>query len=118
MCYLVNRFNLIPFHVERSPISGGSFVIFISKRNRPETKNMAEWRNAEEKSGVNSIGSWEKFALRAEEHRDKTLRAIESFSGKTIVGFGASARSQTYINFAEIDNAYLTAIIDNNSINP
>ena len=29
--FLLNKFNLIPFNIKRSPISGGSFVIFFSK---------------------------------------------------------------------------------------
>ena len=32
--YLLERFNLYPFEIKYSPISGGSFVIYFSKKKK------------------------------------------------------------------------------------
>jgi hypothetical protein len=37
-------------------------------------------------------------------------------NGKTIVGFGSSARSQTFLNYCEINNEQINVIIDNNPL--
>ena len=44
------------------------------------------------------------------------LKSLQRLSGKTIVGFGASARSSTYLNFCGITNTEIKAIIDNNRL--
>ncbi len=37
--YLLNKFNLYPFEIKKSPISGGSFVIYFSKKKMLSLKN-------------------------------------------------------------------------------
>ena len=41
---------------------------------------------------------------------------LNKFQNKKIIGFGSSARSQTFLNFCELDSKHLDAIIDNNSL--
>ena len=43
-------------------------------------------------------------------------KIITSFSEKKIIGFGSSARSQTFLNFCGFNQNNLEFIIDNNSM--
>ena len=114
MTYLLNRFKLNPFHIEKSPISGGSWVIYFSKAKRQKSAELQEAVNDENSNKVNHLSSWQNFAHHAKVHRKETLEILNSLDGKTIVGFGSSARSQTYLNYSGINNDQINAIIDNN----
>ena len=70
----------------------------------------------EEKSKVNQVDSWKKFALKVKDHRNEMIKIIENFSGKKIIGFGSSARSQTFLNYCNFNEKNMDLIIDNNSM--
>jgi len=116
MTYLLNRFALHPFHIEKSPISGGSRVIYFSKEKRQKTPDLQEAVIEENSNKVNKLSSWKDFAKRTITHRKETLDILESLNGKTIIGFGSSARSQTYLNYCGINSEKINAIIDNNPL--
>ena len=112
--FLLNLFNLIPFHIEPSLISGGSWVIFFSNKQKETSFALQRAVDLELQNSVNSIEKWENFARLTLKHKDHTLEMFNSIYGKKVVGFGSSARSQTYLNYCGIDNNYISAIIDNN----
>lgn len=114
--YLLNKFNLYPFDIKRSPISGGSFVIYFSKKKKPQSKSFELEIAHEEKTKINNANSWIKFANKAEKHKEEIKKIISNFSDKRIIGFGSSARSQTFLNFCGFDNNNLDLIIDNNPL--
>jgi len=114
--FLLNRYDLYPYAVDKSPISGGSLVFYFSKTKRPLEASYLDVLEEEKKSGINERFVWEKFAQEAQAHREKTLKLLNSLKGKVIIGFGSSARSATYINFCGIGSNYLKAIIDNNPL--
>jgi len=114
--YLLNKFNLYPFEIKRSPISGGSFVLYFSKKKRPQSKTLELEIAKEEKTKINNANSWIEFANKVEKHKEDIKKIISNFSQKKIIGFGSSARSQTFLNFCGFDNNNLDLIIDNNSL--
>ena len=114
--YLLNKYNLKPYDVKKSPISGGSFVIYFSKNNKTVTKDLEIAKLDEEKSKVNNLQSWLDFAEKVTNHKIEMNKIFSNFSGKNIVGFGSSARSQTFLNFCEFDHNNLNLIIDNNPL--
>ena len=116
MTYLLNRFALNPFHIEKSPISGGSWVIYFSKANLQKSVELQEAVKDENGNKVNHLSSWKDFAQRTKIHHKETLDILESLSGKKVVGFGSSARSQTYLNYCAINNNQIEVIIDNNPL--
>lgn len=111
---LLVQFNLHPFHLISSPISGGALVIFASLRARPKSRVLLENIATENNSGVNEIASWRNFSSKAEQHRLETVNWLERAQKKNIVGFGSSARSQTYLNYCDIGIDFISCIIDNN----
>ena len=111
---LLNKFNLYPFHIEESPISGGSLVIYFSKEKKTKTKHLEQAIIYEEKNKINTYSSWLKFAEKVYQHRLDTNNMLKNLNSKRIIGFGSSARSQTFLNFCGIDFNTIRAIIDNN----
>jgi len=113
---LLDLHGLIPFHIDTSPISGGSYVIYFSKTKFRQTDDYLKLVEKENSSGVNEIQTWKKFAKACYEHRQKSMDIAKSFSSKTVLGFGASARSSTYLNFCGFGSTHIKAIIDNNPL--
>lgn len=115
---LLGEFNLFVFDATRSPISGGSIVVYASRTKRPERASVRRLRKAEVKAGTNDLSSWQNFAKRAREHRRAFVSLLrrELRSGKRIAGYGASARSSTLLNFCGIDHHMIEVIADQNPL--
>ncbi|MDD4979806.1 MAG: class I SAM-dependent methyltransferase [Candidatus Omnitrophica bacterium] len=116
MEYLLNKFNLFPFRIDLSPISGGSYVMYFSKNKRKKSLRYNQLVDKEKRLSVNKLKSWQNFADKCKKHRKESRKIIKAFRGKAIVGFGASARSATYLNFCGFTNSDIRAIIDNNRL--
>ncbi len=116
MTKLLNRYHLYPFHMDQSPISGGSSVIYFLKKQRPPDDTYLNAMRKEGSSRTNDLASWKNFAQKVFEHKQRTLELISSFKNKRIIGFGASARSSTYLNFCQLTSAEISGIIDNNPL--
>ena len=116
--YLLNQFGLYVFDVAASPISGGAIIVYAKKQKIEEKEKVREYRRMEAKKGLNILETWRNFAKRSFEHREKLLKIITEAkkSGGNIIGWGASARSSTMLNFCKIDSKLLPAIIDMNPL--
>lgn len=114
--YLLDLFGLFPFHIDVSPISGGSYVIYFSKKKRQQSDSYLNLLEKENLLGVNNVQAWNNFAKACFENRKESVNIAKSFSTKKVLGFGASARSSTYLNFCGFDSSHIRAIIDNNPI--
>jgi len=116
MTGLLGHYGFYAFHIDPSPISGGSQVIYFSKKARAPDETCLHAAAAEDVSGCNDLKAWEEFAERCFRHKDETLELISGFKDKTIVGFGSSARSSTYLNFCGLNVSRIDVIIDNNPL--
>ena len=114
--YLLALHNLIPFHIETSPISGGSYVIFFSRKKKQQSYILSNLIEKEDAIGVNSVQVWKAFAKSCYKHREKSLDIASLLPSKTVLAFGASARSSTYLNFCGFNSSHIKAIIDNNPL--
>ncbi len=110
---LLNDFGLFIFDIIESPISGGSIIVYAGKE-KSEEKLIVQWyRDREEEERINEFSSWQDFAKRAFSHRDKLLDILQEAAkeGK-VVGYGASARSSTLLNFCGINSSLISMIAD------
>ena len=114
--YLLALYDLVPFHIDTSPISGGSYVIYFSKKRRQQSQYYLNLLEKEDLIDLNDVQTWKAFAKSYYEHREKSIDIAASFSSKTVLGFGASARSSTYLNCCGFDSTHINAIIDNNPL--
>ena len=90
-------------------------VIFFKKK-KLKTSKLEKAIYDEDNAKINKLSTWKEFARKTLIHKQKTLNFLNDFKNKKIVGFGSSARSQTYLNFCGITNKDIIAIIDNNSL--
>ncbi len=114
---LLNDFGLYIFDIMPSPISGGSMVVFAKKIKISEKPIVAEYRSKEVEEKVNEKESWQNFAKRSFEHRKKLLKILneKKSENKRIIGWGASARSSTMLNFCGIGWEIIPVIADSTS---
>lgn len=115
---LLRDYGLFVFDLMKSPISGGSIVAFIRKEKKPARSIVSTYRNIEAREGVNDLARWLKFADAARAHRAELVRLVHQAktAGGVIVGYGASARSSTLLNFCGIDHRVISVIADQNPL--
>jgi SAM-dependent methyltransferase len=111
--HLMQGHGLHPFHVDFSPISGGAQIIYSSRTARPPSAAYAALLDRERTDGVTDAAAWQRFGQRCLAHRDQSRELAARFAGRTVIGFGASARSATYLNFCGFTVRQIAAVIDN-----
>lgn len=113
---LLNQYNLFIKDLTTSPISGGSLVIYAKKGRVKELSIVKRYRLAEEKIRVNTLLTWQNFVHRVMTHRKNLLKILNKNRNKIIVGYGASARSSTMLNFCNINSKLISVIADGNPL--
>ncbi len=114
---LLNDFGLYVFDMIRSPISGGSIVLYIRKKRQKESTELQTHRNGEFVGKTNELGSWQDFAKKSFEHKKALVGILkESKKRGKIIGWGASARSSTLLNFCGIGTDLVEAVVDLNPL--
>ncbi len=117
LCGLCERYGLIPFDLFESPISGGSLVLFLSKHRYPIGSRLDKAVDAVAPLTLNSPDRWAVFADYATQHAADLKAVVDKYSRSgRVVGYGASARSSTMLNFAKITNVDVQAVIDQNEL--
>ena len=112
---LLIQHGLYAFDVDRSPISGGSWVIYFCSQEKQKSEMLLHAEKSENQYRVNQYQRWVEFGEKAKIHRDQLKQFIEEI-GEPILAYGASARSSTLLNYAEITSQQIAAIIDRNSL--
>ena len=104
------------FDISSSPISGGSHVIYASRKNRTRTPLLLSALEFEEKQGVYDPESWTDFSINAKRNLSDLKEIFESEKDSKWIAFGASARSSTLLNSIGESSRVLRAIADNNPL--
>jgi len=114
---LLNDHGLYIFDIVKSPISGGSNIIYARKAKEEESKTLKEFRYKELEDKTNNFDSWQLFAKKSYAHRDSLRDMIEEQKKRgRVVGWGASARSSTLLNFMGTTVDDISEIIDLNPL--
>lgn len=114
---LFQKYGLFVFDVDKSPISGGSLVLYFSKVKKPLSKNLNKLIREEKIKKINQLNMWKKFAVKSIKHAQKFKKIIQNINNKKrIIGYGASARSSTLLNFSGIKSNLISQIIDKNKL--
>ena len=110
---LLREHGLHPFHAEFSPISGGAQIIYSSPTPVTPSPEYVALLASEKAAGVTDRAAWQAFGRHCMEHRERSRQVIARFADRMVVGFGASARSATYLNFCGFTSRDIEAVIDN-----
>jgi CDP-glucose 4,6-dehydratase len=113
---LIYLFNSVGLHInslDQIDTQGGSLRLFIS-RTSGEDETVKAILAEEVNAGILKLSTYEQFSRNIENSKIKLLELLKSLKaeGKTIVGYGASGKATTYLNYYGIDTTYLDYIAD------
>jgi len=104
------------FDISESPISGGSHVVYSSRRNKTPTDLLLNALRSEEELGVYSESSWQDFSTKVYKNLLELKTIFHSEKDSNWIAFGASARSSTLLNSIGESSKFLKQIADNNPL--
>jgi C-methyltransferase C-terminal domain/Methyltransferase domain/Putative zinc binding domain len=117
LTWLLRSCGLYVFDVASSPISGGSILVYARKQEALATGALTACRATEDVARANELASWRDFARRSTMHKRQLseLLGMACHEG-IVVGWGASARSSTLLNFCGITDRSIKGIADQNTL--
>lgn len=104
MKILFEKNGLKIFDVEQYPIHGGTIRVYACKDNRPVNESVKDLLDFERANGMYNLDTYLSFAMRIQELKNQLLRALH---GKKFIGFGASAKGSTLLNYFNIRPEYI-----------
>ena len=109
------RHGLEIFDIERNKFHGGCMRYYICHKGAfCPTEQFLKQQNKEVKLGIKDEKTYHKFRLMCEESRDRLVNKVSEIrkSGKKIVGYGATAKSATIINYCNLTCEDIPCIFD------
>ena len=109
--------NLYLNRVEHFPLHGGSMRYFFS-RNDNSDESVEKYLKLENQYSVKKKETYLSFKSNSELMCKNLKNFLEEkkAEGKTICGYGATAKSATILNFAKIDSSLISCIYDSTPI--
>ena len=113
---VMRRVGLRVFDVAELPTHGGSLRVFVAHESATHraTPAVNEILQAERDAGLDKLSGYEGFATQA---FDIKLASLEFFvaakrAGKTICGYGAAAKGNTFLNYVGLGSDMIDAVAD------
>ncbi len=112
--YLFDMYGISINDVVHFDKHGGSMRYYLSKNKARKSKNVIFYENIEEKNKIRDLKTYVHF----KEKSEKICNELHNFisdkvsKGLTVCGYGATAKSCTILNYANIDSNLLTCIYD------
>ena len=115
--YALRKHNLIIFHIENIETHGGSTRFYIKKKENKNLKiknTVLKQIIEEKKMNITKVKTYINFAKRVNKSKVKFIKIIKDLKNinKKIIGYGATAKSCTVLNFCKINNKYIDYFID------
>ncbi len=111
---LLAKYGLNVFEARESPISGGALIVYFTKDVRQPAPSVARVAAIEKRLQLGERVTWQQFGRQCQEHARQTKEVLMANRGKKMIGYGSSARSNTFLNFLGLDSSLVSSIIDNN----
>mgnify|MGYP001359345326 FL=1 len=110
-------FNLAIFDIKNLDIHGGSLRYYIKKVTNKKltiSNNVSKQIKKEKKFGLNKLSTYKKFANKAYVSKNKLLKILNELKNenKKIIGYGATAKAVTILNFCNIDCHLIQNFVD------
>lgn len=117
MTNLLARHGLEIFHVEQTPINGGSFRTYIARLGqRKRTPSVSALMRQEKTLKLHTKAPYLAFAKRVQENKSKLRAVIQKAErhGEKVYVYGASTRGNTLLQYFGLTNKLLTAAVERN----
>lgn len=113
---LLRRHNLRIFRVDRLPTHGGSLRVYICKSDSGFVKqpSVELTLDEERKFGLDNVSGYQQIWARANQMKIDLLEFLtgQSEAGRVVVGYGAAAKGNTFLNYAGIDANLIHFVVD------
>ena len=115
--YLLKKHNLEVFNIKKITTHGGSLRYYIKKTSNNKlkiNKNVKTHLEHELNFGLDKYSTYIKFKNNVEKSRKKLMDIFSKLKkrNKTIIGYGATAKVNTVLNFCKIKNETLDYFLD------
>jgi SAM-dependent methyltransferase len=116
--HMLSVHRLRVFDVEELWTHGGSLRVYCCRTEsvRPEERNVASIRAAEEAAGLRDMATYAAFAARTQETKFRLLELLIRLKrqGHRIVGYGAPGKGNTLLNYCGIRTDFVDFTVDRN----
>ena len=114
---ILKKFGFEIFDIKNLSTHGGSLRYFIKKKNNKNIKikkSVKKQIKDEIKFGLHKLSSYKKFALSTIYSKKKLIDIFSQLklSQKKIIGYGATAKATTILNFCNLDNNFFEYFVD------
>ena len=118
---LCERAGLTIVQIKRMPVHGGSLRVIAKLRggdSSVQAQEVIELAAEERSKNYHNSGPYREFATAVADHRIRLLGLVNKLldRGKTIAGYGASAKGNTLLNYAGLNREHLKYLADRNSL--
>ena len=104
------------FDIEKLKTHGGSNRVYFKKKNTKIkiSKNVFNHLKNEKNYGIGKLETYQKFALKVKKSKKKLLKIFKKLKSKNklIVGYGATYKSSTVLNYCKINKKYIKYFLD------
>jgi len=117
---ILNKYNLEIFDIENLSTHGGSNRYFIKKiKNKSYfiNKRVKKNINLEKKYGLHKLKTYQKFSRKVSTSRKKLNEILKKLKDKNkkVIGYGATAKSCTVLNYCKIGSEKIDFFYDTTS---
>jgi SAM-dependent methyltransferase len=116
---LFSRHGLEIYHIDKLPtIHGGSIRIYVQHKGRKKgfsvDESVGSLLDKEKIYGLDTPNPYMRFQKRAYSVRDQFTDFLEEQekAGKTVIGYGASAKATVLLNFCNVTRKQLPLVVD------
>jgi len=117
---LYTSFNMEIYDIDPLTVQGGSMRVYARKAKEQSTipENVQRWLDKEKAIGLLDPASYPKYKVAVDTIRNQLLDILKQIksAGKTIIGYGASAKGNTLLNYCGISTDTLDYIADKNTL--
>lgn len=112
------RYDMMVFDVKPIPIHAGSMRYYVckqgSRHSRSVTAEVTMLKEDELSKGFHLAETYARFAADVADRKEKLMDLLKDIKakGRTVVGYGASGRANTMIQYCGIDHSLMDYMID------
>ena len=112
------KFSLKIYKVDEINIHAGSIRVYVCKDDSPKYSNedpsVQQIISKEKLSGVDDYNSLKNFSGKVENFKEDLLSLMNKIksNGEKVIGYGASGRANTILQYCNLDENFLDYIID------
>ena len=114
---LTKKFNLEIFDIKNLTTHGGSLRYYIKKKSNKNIKVKSSVKmqiKKEIKFGLNKFSTYKNFAEKTQKSKNNLKKLLIKLKSKNnkIIGYGATAKATTVLNYCNIDNNIIDFFVD------